>query len=72
KLANCDDSGDLIINGAVGKKGHIVAFEEQIGSHGGLGGSQNEPFIILPNSFGTESSDLRSPEDLYRHFIGRR
>jgi len=72
KLANCEDSGDLIINGAVGKKGHIVAFEEQIGSHGGLGGSQNEPFIILPKSFGTESSDLRSPEALYRHFIGRK
>jgi hypothetical protein len=72
KLAKCDDSGDLIINGAVGKKGHIVTFEEQIGSHGGLGGAQNEPFIILPNSFGTVSNDLRSPEDLYRHLIGRK
>ncbi|MFF2021432.1 phage holin family protein [Streptomyces sp. NPDC058171] len=28
--------------------GEVLAFEEQIGSHGGLGGSQNLPFLLSP------------------------
>jgi hypothetical protein len=28
--------------------GEVAAFEEQIGSHGGLGGAQSEPFILHP------------------------
>ena len=28
--------------------GEVAAFEELIGSHGGLGGPQTEPFILHP------------------------
>ncbi len=28
--------------------GEVAAFEELIGSHGGLGGPQNQPFILHP------------------------
>jgi hypothetical protein len=28
--------------------GEVAAFEEQIGSHGGLGGVQTQPFILHP------------------------
>ncbi|MEN3583380.1 phage holin family protein [Streptomyces sp. ZYX-F-203] len=28
--------------------GEVLAFEEQIGSHGGLGGAQSEPFLLSP------------------------
>jgi hypothetical protein len=28
--------------------GEVAAFEEQVGSHGGLGGSQTQPFVLFP------------------------
>ncbi|GAA2915218.1 hypothetical protein GCM10011428_33110 [Streptomyces violaceus] len=28
--------------------GEVLAFEEQIGSHGGLGGAQGRPFLLSP------------------------
>jgi hypothetical protein len=28
--------------------GEVLAFEEQIGSHGGLGGAQSHPFLLSP------------------------
>ncbi|KAA0930705.1 alkaline phosphatase family protein [Streptomyces apricus] len=31
--------------------GEVLAFEEQIGSHGGLGGAQGRPFLMSPLSF---------------------
>lgn len=30
------------------KEGEVLAFEEQIGSHGGLGGAQARPFLLSP------------------------
>ena len=41
--------GDIVVNGAWDPlTGEAMAFEEQIGSHGGLGGPQTEPFILSP------------------------
>ena len=31
--------------------GEVAAFEELIGSHGGLGGPQNQPFILYPSEW---------------------
>ena len=48
-LEGFQNAGDLILLGAVdGKSGEVTAFEELIGSHGGLGGWQSEPFIMFP------------------------
>ncbi|MFD9007206.1 phage holin family protein [Streptomyces sp. NPDC059582] len=33
--------------------GEVLAFEEQIGSHGGLGGAQGTPFLMFPLAFST-------------------
>jgi putative membrane protein len=41
-----EESGDIIIFGAVIGKNRIINFEEQYGGHGGIGGMQNYPFII--------------------------
>lgn len=32
-------------------EGEVLAFEEQIGSHGGLGGAQGHPFLLAPKVF---------------------
>ncbi|MEV7467111.1 phage holin family protein [Streptomyces kronopolitis] len=40
---------DLMINSACDPAtGEVHAFEEQIGSHGGLGGAQSHPFLLWP------------------------
>ncbi len=42
-------AGDLILLGAVDSvSGEVTGFEELIGSHGGLGGWQSQPFIMCP------------------------
>jgi uncharacterized membrane protein YvlD (DUF360 family) len=41
--------GDLVVNSAIDSEtGEVAAFEELIGSHGGLGGAQTRPFICFP------------------------
>jgi len=67
QLVGGEMSGDLIVVGVMQEQQRVVAFEEQIGSHGGLGGPQNYPFVLLPASFGTVRADLQSPEALYAH-----
>jgi hypothetical protein len=62
-------SGDLILLGAWDSDGSVVTFEEQFGSHGGLGGPQDRPFIIHPSAVSLDSRALGSPCDLYVHFM---
>ncbi|MBB5937374.1 phage holin family protein [Streptomyces zagrosensis] len=41
---------DIMVNSAYDPgTGEVHAFEEQIGSHGGLGGEQGRPFLLWPN-----------------------
>ena len=50
-LAGFDTAGDLILLGAVDRiSGEVTGFEELIGSHGGLGGWQTQPFILCPST----------------------
>ncbi|MGW3727787.1 phage holin family protein [Streptomyces sp. NPDC000851] len=37
--------------------GEVLAFEEQIGSHGGLGGAQAKPFLLSPYAFSAPVDD---------------
>lgn len=48
ELAGFPHSGDIIVNGALLKAGVVVTFEDQVGTHGGLGGPQTAPFVIYP------------------------
>ena len=67
QLLGYPDSGDLIINGRwLEDEGQVVVLEEQTSSHGGLGGRQNEPFVLLPSNWQFTDADLESPEDLHR------
>ena len=71
RLAEGADSGDLIINGSMLSRRRVVSFEDQIGTHGGMGGPQNEAFVVLPTSWNTDRRDLRSPEALHAHLAAR-
>ncbi|MFC1649717.1 phage holin family protein [Patescibacteria group bacterium] len=49
----------------------VAAFEELVGSHGGLGGPQNRPFIFYPKSLDT--NDLKNvvgAENLHKIIVG--
>ncbi|MEU6280311.1 phage holin family protein [Streptomyces sp. NPDC047028] len=41
--------------------GEVLAFEEQIGSHGGLGGPQSRPFLLSPLTLSAPAADGREP-----------
>ena len=75
RLAHFPHAGDLIVLGAVGADGKVVAFEEQIAAHGGLGGPQEHPFIAWPPERPLAPERLNDAQDLYpyfvRHYLGQ-
>ena len=56
-LLNFPNGGDLVIISPVYEDGTVAAYEELIGSHGGLGGQQTEPFLM-------HSSDIKVSEQI--------
>lgn len=47
--------GDLVVNSLYDPlTGEVAAFEELVGSHGGLGGLQNRPFLLYPTHLQSE------------------
>ena len=70
-ITNAGDHLFLVVNGAwLAERGRIVVMEEQVSSHGGLGGPQTEPFILLPADWKVGRMDLESPEALHQ-FLAR-
>ena len=69
RLARYPHSGDLIVLGAW-RDGRVVTFEDQVASHGGLGGPQDYPFIIYPAETTLSLDGRDGPVALYEHFIG--
>ncbi|HID85748.1 MAG TPA: hypothetical protein EYP55_00010 [Anaerolineae bacterium] len=67
-LASFPHSGDLIVFGAY-RDGRVVGFEEQVGSHGGLGGPQGYPFILYPSEYRIDTEGMINAKELYPHFI---
>ncbi len=50
-------------------EGEVLAFEEQIGSHGGLGGAQGRPFLMSPLGLSAaveEGEELVGAEHIHR------
>ncbi len=47
-MAEFPNAGDLIINSTLYPDGQVAAFEELVGSHGGLGGQQTDAFLLHP------------------------
>jgi hypothetical protein len=47
-------AADIMVNSSYDPaEGEVLAFEEQIGSHGGLGGAQGLPFLLSPVALST-------------------
>lgn len=52
------NTGDLLILSSVDATGHVHAFEELVGSHGGMGGDQNEAMLLYPSELSLDPSLL--------------
>jgi hypothetical protein len=48
RMAEFENSGDLILNSTLYPDGSVAALEELIGNHGGLGGEQTEAYLFHP------------------------
>ncbi|MBA2810119.1 phage holin family protein [Streptomyces sp. KM273126] len=61
---------DLMVNSWYDPDGgEVLAFEEQIGSHGGLGGAQARPFLLSPVTFSApvgDAEELVGAEHVHR------
>jgi hypothetical protein len=66
-VASFPHSGDLILLGAW-QNGSVVTFEDQVGTHGGLGGPQEKPFILYPAEMDLPGDSIKNPRDLYPIF----
>ncbi len=55
-------TADIMVNSAYDPAdGEVLAFEEQIGSHGGLGGAQSRPFLLSPRELSAPAEDGAEP-----------
>jgi uncharacterized membrane protein YvlD (DUF360 family) len=69
-LEGFTNAGDLILLGAVDSaSGEVTGFEELVGSHGGLGGWQVEPFIMCPATLTMAEDPLVGAPAIYRQLI---
>lgn len=58
---------DMMINGTYWPDtDEVAAFEEQVGSHGGLGGQQTRPFLLHPVQLATPPGPIHGAESIHR------
>jgi uncharacterized membrane protein YvlD (DUF360 family) len=61
---NC---ADIMINSAYWPEtGEVAAFEELVGSHGGLGGPQSYPFVLVPRDWALPKEPIIGAEAMHR------
>ncbi|WP_329291512.1 phage holin family protein [Streptomyces sp. NBC_01455] len=67
-------TADIMVNSWYDpEEGEVLAFEEQIGSHGGLGGAQGHPFLMSPLDLSDpvdDGGDLVGAERVHRVLRG--
>ncbi|MGW4159812.1 phage holin family protein [Streptomyces sp. NPDC004788] len=62
---------DIMVNSTYDPEaGTVHAFEEQIGSHGGLGGEQTQPFLLWPRELTPPPADLVGAERVHQVLRG--
>jgi uncharacterized membrane protein YvlD (DUF360 family) len=67
-FAHC---ADLMVNSTYWPQfGEVAAFEELVGSHGGMGGTQSFPFVLHPRELKWPDHEVVGPERVHRIFRG--
>ena len=59
---------DIVVNSTYWQESdEVAAFEELVGSHGGLGGTQSHPFLLHPLELALPPEELIGAELVHRH-----
>jgi uncharacterized membrane protein YvlD (DUF360 family) len=62
---------DLMVNSTFWPQfGEVAAFEELVGSHGGMGGTQSFPFVLHPSELAWPEDEVVGAERVHRIFCG--
>ncbi|MDP9796677.1 uncharacterized membrane protein YvlD (DUF360 family) [Catenuloplanes nepalensis] len=65
-----DHVGDLVLISPVDPATEdVAAFEELVGSHGGLGGWQTEAMVVHPAAWARESEEFDGPDAVHRQLL---
>lgn len=68
-----DNVADIMVGGAYWPEtDEVAAFEEQVGSHGGMGGPQSTPFLLYPTELPDPPDPLCGAEQVHRVLAGWR
>jgi len=68
-----DNVADIMVGGAYWPEtDEVAAFEEQVGSHGGMGGPQSTPFLLYPERLPAPPTTLHGAEAVHRVLVGWR
>ncbi|HEV2814399.1 MAG TPA: phage holin family protein [Solirubrobacteraceae bacterium] len=68
RFAHCPD---VVVNSTYWPEtGEVAAFEELVGSHGGMGGTQTAPFVLSPARFALPDRPIVGAEALHRVMRG--
>jgi hypothetical protein len=63
------DAPDILVNSFYkAETNEVAAFEELIGSHGGLGGYQTHPFLLYPSEWELDDGHLVGAAAVYHQF----
>jgi uncharacterized membrane protein YvlD (DUF360 family) len=63
------DAPDVLVNSFYrAENNEVAAYEELIGSHGGLGGHQTQPFVLFPAQWEVDGGDLVGAAAVYQQF----
>jgi putative membrane protein len=66
KTHECKYVADIMINSFYDDKiDEVAAFEEQVGSHGGMGGKQSFPFIFFPKKWYFPHQEILGAEKIH-------
>ena len=59
---------DIMVNSTYWRDlDEVAAFEELVGSHGGMGGTQSYPFLLHPDDLDAPDEEMVGPEAVHRH-----
>ena len=60
---------DIMVNSTYWEEtDEVAAFEELVGSHGGMGGGQSHPFLMVPADWQPPEKQLVGAESVHAHF----
>jgi len=58
---------DIVVNSTYWSSDEVAAFEELVGSHGGMGGTQSFPFLLHPQELELPDAELVGAEAVHHH-----